>query len=159
MPIGVWNFKWKYLNTQNIWACLWNGHNSIIWFCPFPVNAIDSKFRYLFKQTCLLWGRGGVGRGEWVLSDEMINRYMSQFMLRFCLLVYKLCNKHIIGPFDNYSRSIWINHKYVINHSVRFVNSLSINQCWPLNNFTSKCFVLKGRMEDIYTIHLISYAN
>ena len=29
IPIGILNFKWKYLNTQNIWACLWNMHNSV----------------------------------------------------------------------------------------------------------------------------------
>ena len=27
ISIGVWDFKWKYLKTQNIWACLWNRHN------------------------------------------------------------------------------------------------------------------------------------
>ena len=35
MLICVWNFNWKYLNTQNIWLCLWNGHNSKNLVFPF----------------------------------------------------------------------------------------------------------------------------
>ena len=42
IPIGVWNLKWKYLNTQNIWVCLWNNSVKLVLTFPFGLRSSDS---------------------------------------------------------------------------------------------------------------------
>ena len=43
MSVGEWNFKWIYFTTQNIWACLWNRHNSMNLILSFPCKSNPSR--------------------------------------------------------------------------------------------------------------------
>ena len=83
-PIGVWNLKWKYVSTQNIWPCLWNSHNSMNLVLSFPCECIFPVAKFWGFMICCR-----VYLCFWVkVLHGIIGPYIKQSLL-FYILVEK----------------------------------------------------------------------
>ena len=91
-PIGVWNLKWKYVSTQNIWPCLWNSHNSMNLVLSFPCECIFPVAKFWGFMICCrvylcFWVKVLISWHYWSIyqTKSIVLHFSWKAMIRYCM--------------------------------------------------------------------------